>query len=316
MNSYSHARRGLVLILIAALLWGTVGVATKTIYTLATTTALSIGFLRLAIATPVLLVASWRTCGRHALRITPRDLPAMLLIGVTMALYQVCFLGAIPRIGVASTTLITLCTAPVIVALLAAALLDEALTSRVVLALVAGLAGTVMLSWTNPSTLEGRHATLVGVGLALSSAIAYAIMTLCSRALAGRYHPLQPMTIGLGTGALLLLPFALASGISVSFPHTGWALLLYLGIVPTALAFVVFLTGIEHTTATVASIITLIEPLTATVLAWLLFDEQLGLLGLLGAALLLGAIGLLYLGAPERARRSSAERTQRELNLL
>ena len=117
MNSYSHARRGLVLILIAALLWGTVGVATKTIYTLAATTALSIGFLRLAIATPVLLVASWRTCGRHALRITPRDLPPMLLIGVTMALYQVCFLGAIPRIGVASTTLIALCTAPVIVAL-------------------------------------------------------------------------------------------------------------------------------------------------------------------------------------------------------
>jgi DME family drug/metabolite transporter len=72
----------------------------------------------------------------------------------------------------------------------------------------------------------------------------------------------------------------------------------------------------EHTTATVASIITLLEPLTATVLAWLLFDEQLGLLGLLGAALLLGAIWLLYRGATQRARRSSTERTQRDLNLL
>ena len=74
MNSYSHARRGLVLILIAALLWGTVGVTTKTIYTLVATTALSVGFLRLAIATPVLLLACWRTCGRQALRIAPRDL--------------------------------------------------------------------------------------------------------------------------------------------------------------------------------------------------------------------------------------------------
>ena len=141
-------------------------------------------------------------------------------------------------------------------------------------------------------------------------------MTVCSRALAGRYHPLQPMTVGLGAGALLLLPFALASEITVSFPSTGWALLLYLGIVPTALAFVVFLMGMEHTTATVASIITLIEPLIATVLAWLLFDEQLGLLGLLGAALLLGAIWLLYLSATQRARRSSTERTQRDLNIL
>ncbi len=314
MNTYSHARRGLVLILIAALLWGTVGVATKTIYNLADTTALAIGFLRLAIAAPVLLVACWCTCGRHALRIAPRDLPFMLLIGVTMALYQVCFLGAIPRIGVASATLITLCTAPVIVALLAAALLGEALTLRVVLALAAGLAGTVMLSWTNPSALAGRHAALVGVALALSSALGYAIMTLCSRALAGHYHPIQPMTVGLGAGALLLLPFALASGISISFPPAGWAVLLYLGIVTTALAFVVFLTGMEHTTATVASIITLIEPLTATVLAWLLFDEQLGLLGLLGAALLLGAIGLLYLGSIQQGRKSSLERTQPDLD--
>ncbi len=316
MNTYADARRGLVLILIAALCWGTVGVATKTIYTLADTTALSIGFLRLAIATPVLLVACWRTCGRHAFRVPLRDLPLMLLIGVTMALYQVCFLGAIPRIGVASTTLITLCTAPVIVALLAAALLGEVLTLRVVLALVAGLAGTVMLSWTNPSVLAGRHTTLVGVGLALSSALGYSIMTLCSRALAGRYHPLQPMTVGLGAGALLLLPFALASGITVSFPSAGWGLLLYLGIVPTALAFVVFLTGMEHTTATIASIITLIEPLTATVLAWLLFDEQLGLLGLFGAALLLGAIGLLYLGSMQQGRRASREATQPDLGCL
>ncbi|HEY0605646.1 MAG TPA: EamA family transporter [Herpetosiphonaceae bacterium] len=316
MNTYAYASRGVGLILIAALLWGTVGVATKAIYTIADTTALSVGFLRLAIATPVLLVACWHTCGRHAFRISPRDLPLMLLIGVTMALYQVCFLGAIPRIGVASTTLITLCTAPVIVALLAAALLGEVLTSRVVLALVAGLVGTVMLSWTNPEALAGRHTTVVGVGLAVSSALSYSIMTLCSRALAGRYHPLQPMTVGLGAGALLLLPFALVSGITVSFPPAGWGLLLYLGIVPTALAFVVFLMGMEYTTATVASIITLIEPLTATMLAWLLFDEQLGLLGLLGAALLLGAIGLLYLGSRQQVRRSSRERTQPDLDSL
>jgi DME family drug/metabolite transporter len=240
----------------------------------------------------------------------------MLVIGVTMAFYQVTFLGAIPRIGVAMTTLITLCTAPVIVAVLAAALLGESLTVRVVLALVAALAGTTMLSWTNPGALAGRYATLVGVGLALSSALGYSIMTICSRALAGRYHPLQPMTVGLGAGALLLFPFAVASGITISFSPTGWALLLYLGIVPTALAFVVFLMGIEHTSATVASIITLIEPLTATVLAWLLFDEQLGLLGFLGAALLLSAIGLLYLGSMQQGRRSSHEQTRADLGRL
>jgi len=150
-----------------------------------------------------------------------------------------------------------------------------------------------MLSWTNPATLVDRHTTLVGIGLALTSALGYAIMTSCSRALAGRYHPLHPMTIGLGAGAVFLLPFALASGITLTFPPVGWALLLYLGVVPTALAFVLFLTGMVSTTATVASVITLIEPLTATILAWLLFGEHLSALGILGAGVLLGAIGLL-----------------------
>lgn len=316
METYTHARHGGGLIIIAALLWGTVGVATKAIYNAADTTALSIGFLRLAIATPVLLMACRRSLGRHAFRVASRDLPPMLMIGVAMALYQLCFLAAIPRIGVAMTVLITLCTAPVLVALLAAVLLGEPLTIVIVLALTGGLSGTVMLGWTGPSAAGEQHAAVIGILLSLSSALGYAIMTLCSRALAGRYHPLQSMTVGLGAGALLLLPFALASGITITYPPAGWVFLLYLGIVPTALAFVVFLAGMKHTTATAASIITLIEPLTATMLAWLMFGERLGQWGLLGAALLLGAIGLLHLNAVHRARRLSIQRTQPNLDIL
>jgi DME family drug/metabolite transporter len=67
--------------------------------------------------------------------------------------------------------------------------------------------------------------------------------------------------------------------------------------------------GMASTTATVASIITLIEPLTATVLAWLLFGERLSVVGLFGAGVLLGAIGLLYQGTTRQAHRSSTTRT-------
>ena len=50
----SAARGGLLLIVLAAVLWGTVGVTTRAIFTLAETTALSVAFLRLALALPVL----------------------------------------------------------------------------------------------------------------------------------------------------------------------------------------------------------------------------------------------------------------------
>jgi DME family drug/metabolite transporter len=308
-GSRSAARRGLLLILSAALLWGTVGVATRAIYDFSETNALSIGFFRLAIATPALLLACWCALGRRAFRIAPRDLALMLVIGTAMALYQVCYFAAIVRVGVAVAVLVTLCTAPVLVAVLAAMFLRERLTPSALLALICALAGTAMLVWVAPGQAELRHETIVGVLLALGSALGYAVMALCSRALAGRYHPLQPITIGFSAGALLLLPCALWAGLVVVYPLTSWLLLLHLGLLPTALAYMLFLAGIRHTTATVASVVTLVEPLLSTGLAWLLFGEQLGPLGLLGAALLLGAIALLYRDAarPERATLTESE---------
>jgi DME family drug/metabolite transporter len=269
---------------------------------LAETNPLSIGFFRLAFSVPVLLAACWHSLGRRMFRITPRDLGLMLLMGAFMAFYQVCYFAAIARVGVAIAVLVTLCTAPVMVALLSALLLRERLTGAIVLALACALAGTVLLIWVGPETGGARRDILAGVLLALGSAFGYTMLTLCSRTLAGRYHPLQPIAIGFAAGALLLLPFALATGFVISYPAGGWVLLLYLGLVPTALAYVLFLTGIRSITATVASIATLIEPLTSTVLAWLLFGEQLGPLGVFGAALLLGAIGLLYRGESRRTR--------------
>ena len=73
----------------------------------------------------------------------------------------------------------------------------------------------------------------------------------------------------------------------------GWLLLLHLGLVPTALAYILFLRGLRHVPAGVASIITLLESLTSALLAWLLFGEWLSPLSLLGAFLLIAAMLLL-----------------------
>jgi DME family drug/metabolite transporter len=310
LDARAGSRRGLLLILLAALLWGTVGVTTKALYNLSETNALSIGFFRLAITTPALLAACWHTLGRRTFKIAPRDLAFMIVIGVAMAFYQVCYFAAISRVGVAVAVLVTLCTAPVMVALLAALLLRERLSGATLLALACALGGTAMLVLAAPAATGTPGDTWSGVLLAFGSAFGYATMTLCSRALAGRYHPLQPITVGFGAGTLMLLPFALAGGLVASYSPAGWLLLLHLGLLPTALAYVLFLSGLRHTTATVASVVTLIEPLVSTLLAWLLFGERLGPLGLAGAALLLGAIGMLYWGTAAPGRVAPAEHIQ------
>jgi len=72
--------------------------------------------------------------------------------------------------------------------------------------------------------------------------------------------------------------------------------LLYLGCVPSFLGYALFQTGIRSLSATVASIVTMCEPLTAALLAWILFREELGPFGLLGAGFLLGAMAVILLG--------------------
>ncbi|HZS87474.1 MAG TPA: DMT family transporter [Chloroflexota bacterium] len=81
------------------------------------------------------------------------------------------------------------------------------------------------------------------------------------------------------------------------YPPQGWLLLVGLGLIPTAAGHLLFQSGMRTTPATAASILTLMEPLTATILAWILFGERLGPGGLPGALLLLGALAVLYRGA-------------------
>lgn len=284
---------GLLLIIAAATLWGTVGIATRALYELTPTNALSIGFFRLALSVPALVLATHLLTGSVRFATTRRDLWLMLGLGVAMAAYQVFYFAAIAQVGVTIAVLVNLCSAPVIVALLSAWFLGERFTVRVGIAMLCAIVGTVLLVNSRPGDATVPGSLSLGVGLALIAGLSYSTVTLFSRALAPRYHPLQPIMVGFALGAVALLPFALAGGFVVTYPAVGWLLLLHLGLIPTALGYLLFLGGLRTTTATAASIATLFEPLTSTVLAWWLFDERLGIIGAAGGLLLIAAMVVL-----------------------
>lgn len=284
-------RGGLGLIAGAALLWGTVGVTTQSLYQLSATNALSIGFFRLALAAPVLLLTCALRYGR-AWQLQPRDVGVAALLGALMAGYQVAYFSAISYVGVTIAVLVTLCTAPVIAALLGGLLLGERLTGVVALALAGALLGTGLLVGVRPEGVEGGR-LVVGVLFALSSALGYAAITVCGRLLSPQARPLEANAVAFSAGAVLLLAGTLPAGLVTSYTPLSWGLLLYMGLVPTALAYLLFLSGMRRTTATVATLITLFEPLTGALLAWALLGERLAPLSLVGAALLLLSLGLL-----------------------
>lgn len=67
----------------------------------------------------------------------------------------------------------------------------------------------------------------------------------------------------------------------------------YLGLIPTGVAYIIFMQALRRATATAASIVTLLEPGVAAFLAWLLLGESVSLLTLAGTIMLVVSVWIL-----------------------
>ena len=295
----AEPRRGITFVSISGILWGTIGIAAQAIYQQSEVSPLAVGFYRLALGFPVVALACWYIVGKGALKVKRRHYLKMAFIGVMLALYQVSYFSAIGYVGVSIATLITLCTAPVIVSLASVIFLKEELTQYTLGALTLAVFGTGLLIGT-PEAISHPNHLFIGIGLSLISAIGYATVALLSKSLAGDCHPIHSTTVSFGVGALILLPLVGFGGETSHYSVEVWGLLLYLGLVPTALGYILFFLGINYIKASTASILTMLEPLVAILLAWLLFSERLSPVSTIGGALLFIAIVVLYSGEKVR----------------
>jgi DME family drug/metabolite transporter len=130
-----------------------------------------------------------------------------------------------------------------------------------------------------------------GVALAVTAGGAYAVYTLAAKRLLATGHaPESVMAVAFGIGALVLLPALLATQPTWLLHTDGIALALFLGIVPTALAYLLFASGLRRLTAAETSTLTLAEPLTAAVLGAVVLAEPLSGPAIAGAGLVLAGL--------------------------
>ncbi|MGY1664639.1 DMT family transporter [Geodermatophilus sp. SYSU D00696] len=289
----SSSRRGFVFVVLAALCWGTAGLSGRVVADRTGLSALDIAWYRLAIGA-VALLAAWAATTRRRGPAVPLSRPLaarLVLIGAGLAAYQLAYFSAVERAGVSIATLVALGLAPLLVAV-GGVLLGAGRPSRSTLtALGVALVGLTLLVGVSAGADTGTT-VLLGALTATGSALGYAVVTLAG----GGVPAGVPVTLaGFGGGALLLTPVVLAEGLAVPSDGVALAVLLYLGLVPSALAYGLFFTGVRTVPGAVASIVTLLEPLTATVLATALLGERLEPAAVAGGVLLLAAVAGLYL---------------------
>ena len=290
----SPAGRGFLLVVLAALCWGTSGVSGQLVLDRTDLRPLDIAWHRMAVGAVVLLAA--QVLGRRRRRAGPRvavtrgTAVRLFLVGAGLGGYQLAFFAAVGSAGVSIATLVALGLAPLLIAVGATVLGHGRPDRATVLALVAALTGLVLL--VGVSADAGGTTVVVGALLAVGSALGYAVVTLAG---AGVPAGIPVTVVGFVGGALLLTPVALATGLTFTTDPVALAVLLYLGAVPSALAYRLFFTGLRTVPGPVASIVTLLEPLTATALATVFLGERLAPAALAGGLLVLAAVAGLYL---------------------
>ncbi len=288
-----HDRRPLAEVLLAAILFGTTGTARALLAPDAS--PLGVGAARLLVGGAALVaiaaVAGWRI---------PRSAPRRLLLlaGVLTAVYQLAFFAGLDRAGVAIGTVVTIGSGPPLAGLLAILVGHGRPTRRWSAATGLAVLGVVLLAGPSSADVAGG-----GVALALLSGLGYAGYTVVAKELIDRGVPSGAViAAAFGIGGLLLLPALIATDPSWLWTPSGLALALYLGLIPTALAYVLFARGLRRLSAPTVTTIVLAEPLVATLLAVTVLGEQLSLAEVAGCALVLAGLVVLASGRQGVAR--------------
>jgi DME family drug/metabolite transporter len=302
-----------LLVLLAAVCFGTTGTAQA--LGAAHASPITVGAARIALGALGLHLAAAATRrfaerpGASALSrpALPLSRPALLphtrlmwLGALGVAAYQVSFFLAVRTTGVAVGTVVALGSAPVVTGAFGWAVGQQRPGRRWAGATALAVAGLGVLTLAAGSTTVAP----VGVLLALGAAASYAIYTVGAKEALSRGEGAEPTMAALFTGgAVLLAPTLALLDVRWLATPAGLAAALWLGLVPTALAYVLFAHGLRRLSAAEVSTLTLAEPLTATALGVLLLGESLRGTALAGAALLL--LGLVVLSVPGGAVRAT-----------
>ena len=258
-------------------------------------TLLAARFLLAAALFWVLVLAGGAAHEVRALR--RRDVGLGLVLGACgYALQAGGYFAALDRLD-ASLVSLLIYTFPAIVALAAVILGRERVDGRRLTALGLASAGLVLvLASAGAGALDP-----LGAALALGAAVVYSAYILVSEGVAGRLRPSVLSALVCSgaamslTGGSALLGELQPGEVTVA----GWGWLACLAVVSTVVAVSLFFAGLRRVGPTTASILSTVEPLVTVVLAYLVFSEMLGLVQILGGALVLAAVPVLQARLPQ-----------------
>ena len=246
--------------------------------------------------------------GRDQLRARRDELKDLILFGIIGVSAVTSFYFFAMKYLFVSVALIIEFTASIWIALYLRFVKKKHISPIMWLGIAFAFSGLILVSqiWSSSSLNP------IGVLVAFADAFALSYYFLTADRLSQTRSPLSLMTWGIGVAAIfwaIILPwwnfpfeyltesYSLEGNLS-GYNAPGWALILWIIIIGTVIPYLLTVTGIRELSAGTSSVIGMIEPIFAGVIAWVLLNEALSTIQLIGCAVVLFGI---YLADKARA---------------
>ena len=281
---------GDILIIIAGLFWGSMGIFVRHLNGLGFT-SIQVACVRLVTA-GIIFALILLIKDPKGFRISIKDIPLFLALGLVSILFFTCCYFTAIRLMTMSTAAILLYTSPIWVMVLSVIILKEKITSRKITALILAFAGCVLVSG------FGGKVTLTGVLAGLGSGLGYGLYSIFGTFALKKYKPLTVtcytfLIAGLGS-VFVSDPADLISKISAaeSMPKL-FGFIVLTAIVTAVIPFLLYTVGLNMTTASKAAVLATVEPAAATLFGFFVMKETIGPAAICGIVLVFAAITVL-----------------------
>ncbi len=299
---------GVIAILFSAIVWGTTGTAASFAPDVS---AAAIGAAAMGIGG----IAQALVAARGVMRARGMlwDRRGLLIAGaLAVAIYPLAFYGAMRLAGVTIGTVITLGSAPLLSALIEYLLDRVRLSRRWTIAALVGVIGMALICTAEGLPKHeaiGRDSVPLGVLLGTIGGLTYALYSWSARKMMlGGMRSSVAMGATFGLGGVFLLPVLLATGAPFLASWTNAAVGIYMAAVPMFLGYLSFGFGLARVAASTATVITLLEPVVAALLAMIVLGERLPALGWTGVAMVVICLVTLTVPVPPRLAARAAPR--------
>lgn len=271
-------------IILAMLIWGTMGIFIKTI----PLSSLEIAFYRSIIGALFIIILSISQKEKWNKEDLRKDLKILIPSGIALGAGWVLLFQGYKNTTVSIATL-SYYIAPVFIVILSIIVLKEKITRKKILCIIVAIIGLLLvLDIKNLGNIGDNN--LLGIIYSVLAAVFYAIVVILNKFIK-KLSGSKVTIVQLLVSTIILMPFTILNSTRslMSLDMLSLFLLLFVGIVHTGIAYLLYFSSVKEIEGQSIAILSYMDPIFALVIAGLFLGEKMTLIQLFGGILILGS---------------------------